>query len=1415
MGTTATAGSPVGSYAVTVDVGGLSAANYAVSGANGTLTVGKAPLVVRAEDQARVYGRTNPALTYTVSGFVNGETLATSGVTGSAVVGTTATAGSPAGSYALTVDVSGLRSANYAVNGSGGILTVGQASLVVRADAKSRVYGAANPVLTYAVSGFVNGETLTTSGVIGIPVLSSSATLSSPLGQYPITVAVSGMSAANYSLTAAGGTLTIARWLVATSAAPWDGRAAPAVAVLGGQMWLLGGLATSASGVVSRRSDVWHSPDGTNWTQAVIQAPWSGRNNHGVAVFQNRLWVVGGYDGTSRNDVWSSSDGVSWNQETTAPPWSGRFGIGCVAFQGQLWILGGRDYATGAKSDVWHSADGRNWSLAVINAPWGPRGEFNCVEFGGRLWVYGGELFDAATPTRSVGYANDVWSSTNGIDWFQNTNAVPWSGRTLSAAASTPERLWLLGGARNGAGLREAWWSENGREWYQDSDLVPWSSRYGAAALAFQDRIWLFGGGGLLRTNDVWFASGSRVPPVVSGAGSTNLALASGLINQTYGTALTVSSLGLTNNLPGTYSLVPPGGTVLSAGVRNVLMVFTPDDPSYGAVTGTVAVTVSKGLLSVRADDNSIAVGTANPSLTYTITGFVNGEGIQNLDRAPIPATVASPSSPAGTYPITLSGGVASNYDFSYTPGTLINYQFPSVVLSAPGSTNAVCDTVLLSGVVNGYPPPRLQWFRDGVALSDESRISGVATTQLVMAGLRLGDAGRYSLLVSNSFGTVSSSSFLLSVVNPVPAPSTVVRLVVESLTNAQNSMVSIPIKGFGFTRISGFQFSVHWDPRILEYSGFEATGIPEFVAANIGESLAASGTVTISYDHPNGSSVNLADASSLLSLRMRVVGSRGDSTAIVVDANPTQLEAVDCSRTVIPVTGSTGTFFVASTQISGAVLYYQTGLPVAGASVFLSGSAFQTNVTDAAGRYRFVVDPGSNYVISVVRSSEFPANQGVTTADILMVRRHILGKQRLSSAFQTLAADVDGSGAVSTADISNLRKVVLGLTNAFPGGLWKFVPTSLVLTNPLVWPTQSVSRSVSNILVNTTNQDFVAIKLGDVDGSWVSASGNNPGPASLSRRLAAEDSAVTLVTDLVAGSVGDTVSVKVNICGCTNVSSLQFSLGWNTNLLGFLQLGEFGLPGLSAGNFGPASPGDNGQLAVSWDDPSGGDGVAFPDGSVIFSIQFRILAPGGLSIISFADNPASPEVVKDSRIALFNGLAGGVVPRSATTAAVGPPLLKVGASSTLSLDAIINGGSLGSIQWRRNGVPIPGATDSQLRLQNVSRTANGLYSLIATDVDGVPVISSETAVTVVAPPYLRLLVQPTDSVLRLEFGDLDGGAITPDRVSGFVVQAKTNLAASEWVTINSSLELTNGLIWFGVTNSVDNSGRFYRVIER
>ncbi|MGH6744334.1 MBG domain-containing protein [Novosphingobium sp.] len=186
----------VGTYALTLS--GLTGTNgYTLNFAAGTLIVTPRSLTVTADALSRIYGNANPALTYTVGGLVNGDTL-------TGALATSASATSNVGTYSITQGTLSADS-NYAVTYIGANLTVTPRTITVTADAISRLYGNANPALTYTVGGdgLVNGDVL--SGSLGV-----SATTTSGVGDYVITMGTLGNSSSNYFLSSfTGADLTV------------------------------------------------------------------------------------------------------------------------------------------------------------------------------------------------------------------------------------------------------------------------------------------------------------------------------------------------------------------------------------------------------------------------------------------------------------------------------------------------------------------------------------------------------------------------------------------------------------------------------------------------------------------------------------------------------------------------------------------------------------------------------------------------------------------------------------------------------------------------------------------------------------------------------------------------------------------------------------------------------------------------------------------------------------------------------------------------------------------------------------------------------------------------------------------------------------------------------------------------------
>ncbi len=142
----------------------------------------------------------------------------------------------------------------------------------------------------------------------------------------------------------------------------------------------------------------------------------------------------------------------------------------------------------------------------------------------------------------------------------------------------------------------------------------------------------------------------------------------------TYGTALGNIQLDATAVVAGAFTYTPPAGTILQAGQQELNVTFAPNDSiDYSSASASVTLEVNKATLTVTANNASRAYDTANPILTDTITGFVNGDTQSVVSGAASMTTTAVTSSDAGTYPITAAPGTlsAANYTFNFVNGIL------------------------------------------------------------------------------------------------------------------------------------------------------------------------------------------------------------------------------------------------------------------------------------------------------------------------------------------------------------------------------------------------------------------------------------------------------------------------------------------------------------------------------------------------------------------------------------------------------------------------------------------------------------------------------------------------------------------------------------------------------------------------
>jgi hypothetical protein len=203
--------SPTPDYSNNVNAGTATAsyrflgdANHTGSSDSENFTIDKKQLSVNANNQSTVYGDSNLPASYELSGFENGETAASAGVTGAPVCSISSSAGTTVGTYngVISCTVGTLEAANYSfASGTNGNLTITQRPITVKANNVTRVYGENTPAFSLGLASGSLAYSDTLADSFGTPNITAEG---SAVGTHYINV--SGLSNGNYNIGYATGT---------------------------------------------------------------------------------------------------------------------------------------------------------------------------------------------------------------------------------------------------------------------------------------------------------------------------------------------------------------------------------------------------------------------------------------------------------------------------------------------------------------------------------------------------------------------------------------------------------------------------------------------------------------------------------------------------------------------------------------------------------------------------------------------------------------------------------------------------------------------------------------------------------------------------------------------------------------------------------------------------------------------------------------------------------------------------------------------------------------------------------------------------------------------------------------------------------------------------------------------------------
>lgn len=224
---------------------------------------------------------------------------------------------------------------------------------------------------------------------------------------------------------------------------------------------------------------------------------------------------------------------------------------------------------------------------------------------------------------------------------------------------------------------------------------------------------------------------------------------------------------------------------------------------------------------------------------------------------------------------------------------------------------------------------------------------------------------------------------------------------------------------------------------------------------------------------------------------------------------------------------------------------------PVKGVKATIAGTGIapMTSFSNSGGYFsNQELVPSTMYQLSLEKDDDYL--NGVTTYDLLQIQKHILAIEYFNSPYKKLAADINNSNTITTADIIELRKLILGLVSQLTDKeSWQFV------SSDFPWPDLPASEVAElppfitfNLPGASVQEFFVGVKTGDVSG--------DADPQGLAGGSSGEGRsnipAAKWQIENQSFRRGEEVIVPLMLGSCPDLQALQLTLSFDPNILSY-----------------------------------------------------------------------------------------------------------------------------------------------------------------------------------------------------------------------------------------------------------------------
>ena len=182
----------------------------------------------------------------------------------------------------------------------------------------------------------------------------------------------------------------------------------------------------------------------------------------GMIEFNNRIYLMAGWTGSIFSpNVYVSQNMVIWEKLPPAP-WAPRQYFGCCVFQDKLFVIGGFSDLISNNIDVWWTRDCIQWHR-IQDAPWSPIWwQCKAVSFNGKMYVLLANSSDN----------NQIWATNNGINWIKMPMNDEFQRRLYFAFITFENKMIIVSGGSQVATHNDIWYSKDGVTWKKATDAI-------------------------------------------------------------------------------------------------------------------------------------------------------------------------------------------------------------------------------------------------------------------------------------------------------------------------------------------------------------------------------------------------------------------------------------------------------------------------------------------------------------------------------------------------------------------------------------------------------------------------------------------------------------------------------------------------------------------------------------------------------------------------------------------------------------------------------------------------------------------------------------------------------------------------------------------------------------------------------